>query len=125
MGMEISLIDVGNSLSGFLVTVTVEDGAVAQIVAVEFPDYSDPAAGIQLTGILESLPAPSVTIAAVDLGGVTLQGPIDDVVIATVVVELLASGSTEVSVVAPPRIDDDQGNPVSVALMSGTLDVDP
>ena len=120
-----SLNDVENSLSGFLVTLNVENAALAQIVAVEFPDYSDPDTATELAGLLNSLPASSVTMAAVDLSGSTLQGPFDRVVIATISVELLAPGSTQVSVVPPPRIDDYDGEPVSVTLISGALNIDP
>ena len=123
--MEVSLSDIEPSLSGFQVTVSIGDETLAQIVAVEFADYSDPVTGIQITGILESLPASSVTIAAVDLSQSTLQGPFEDVVIATISVDLLGSGSTLVSVVPPPRIDDYEGQLVSVTLISGSLSIDP
>jgi hypothetical protein len=36
-------------------------------------------------------------------------------------VKLLAAGSTQVSVVAPPRVDDDAGQLVAVTLKSGVL----
>ena len=123
--MEVSLSDVENSIAGFLVTLRVEDGTLAQFVAVEFPDYSDPVTGTQLTRLLDSLPASSITIAAVDLSESTLQGPFDYVVIATISVELLGSGLTQVIVVPPPRIDDYAGQPVSVKLISGVLNIDP
>ena len=123
--MEVSLSNVEISLSGFLITVSVDNAALAQIVAVEFPDYSDPVTTTQLAGIVNPLPASSITIAAVDLSGSTLQGPFDSVVIATIIVELLAPGSTQVSVVPPPRIDDYEGESVPVTLMSGALNIDP
>ena len=110
------------SLSGFLVTVAVEDPAVARIVAVEFPDYSDPITGFQLSVLLGSLPAASVGIAAVDLAG-ALAGPFVTKVLATISVELLAVGSTQVDVVAPPLVDDDAGQLVAVTLKSGALTV--
>ncbi len=118
--LQMSLNAVQVSLSGFFVTVAVEDPAVAQIVAVQFPDYRDPIAGVQLSGLVGSLPAASVGIAAVDLAG-ALAGPFDTKVLATISVELLAAGSTQVSVVAPPRIDDDAGQLVAVTLTSGAL----
>ena len=62
--LEMSLTAVQVSLSGFLVTVAVEDPAIAQIVAVEFRDPSDPITGSQLSGMLGSLPAASAGIAA-------------------------------------------------------------
>ena len=117
-----SLTAVQVSLSGFFITVAVEDPAVAQIVAVEFPNYSDPSTGFQLGGLVGNLPAASVGIAAVDLAG-ALAGPFDTKVLATISVELLAAGSTQVSVVAPPQLDDDTGELVSVMLKSGALNV--
>ena len=110
------------SLAGFFVTVAVEDPAVAEIVAVQFPDYSDPITGVQLSGLLGILPAASVGIAAVDLAG-ALAGPFDTKVLATISVRLLAAGSTQVSVVGPPQVDDDDGQPVAVTLKSGALNV--
>ncbi len=118
--LQMSLNAVQVSLSGFFVTVAVEDPAVARIVAVQFPDYRDPITGDQLSGLLGSLPAASVGIAAVDLAG-ALAGPFESKVLATISVELLASGSTQVSVVAPPRVDDDTGQLVAVTLKSGAL----
>ena len=57
--MVVSLTDVENSLSGFLLTLSIENETLAQIVAVEFPDYSDPVSGMQLTVVLPgSLPGP-------------------------------------------------------------------
>ena len=120
--LQMSLTAVQVSLSGFFVTVAVEDPAVARIVAVQFPDYSDPITGVQLSGLLGSLPASSVGIAAVDLAG-ALAGPFDTKVLATISVELLALGSTQVSVVAPPRVDGDTGQLVAVTLKSGALTV--
>ena len=120
--LQMSLTAVQVSLSGFLVTVSVEDPTVAQIVAVQFPDYSDPVTGFQLSGLLGSLPAASVGIVAVDLAG-TLAGPFDAKVLATISVQLLAPGSTQVSVVAPPRVDDDAGQLVAVTPKPGVLNV--
>ena len=117
-----SLTAVQISLSGFFVAVAVEDPTVARIVAVQFPDYSDPITGVQLSGLLGTLPAASVGMAAVDLAG-ALAGPFDTKVLATISVELLAAGSTQVSVVAPPRVDDEAGQLVTVTLKSGALNV--
>ena len=120
--LQMSLTAVQVSLSGFLVTVAVEDPALAQIVAVQFPDYSDPITGFELSGLLGGLPAASVGIVAVDLAG-ALAGPFETKVLATISVELLAAGSTQVSVVAPPRVDDAAGQLVVVTLKSGVLNV--
>ena len=120
--LQMSLTAVQVSLSGFFVAIAVEDPTVARIVAVQFPDYSDPITGVQLSGLLGTLPAASVGMAAVDLAG-ALAGPFDTKVLATISVELLAAGSTQVSVVAPPRVDDEAGQLVTVTLKSGALNV--
>ena len=101
--------------------VAVENPAVAQIVAVQFPDYSDPITGFQLSGLFGSLRAASVEIMVLDL--LEREQVLITKVLATINVQLLAAGSTQMSVVAPPRIDDDAGQLVAVLLKSGELNV--
>ena len=89
---------------------------------MQFPDYSDPDTGFELSVVLSQLPGQSVTIAAVDLGGV-LQGPFDRALLATFSVELLTPGTTHLLVSGLARLDDSSGAPLGPDLGPGSLTV--
>jgi len=119
--IELSLHNATKSIAGFQVTVSVQNRDIARIAAVQFADYGDPKTGFELTEVMDELPAQYVTIAAVDLGGV-LQGPFSRRVLATVTVELLSRGETQL-VASVLRLDDTSGEPMAPEEISGTLTV--
>ena len=120
--VELALNSGASSIAGFLLTVSVLDAGTARIVGVQFPDYSDPVTGFDLSAVLTQLPSGSATIAAVDLGGV-LQAPFDRVVLATFSVELLGSGTTQLFVSELVRLDNSSGATLSPDLVAGILTV--
>ena len=119
--IELSLHNATKSIAGFQVAVSVQNRSIARIADVQFPDYGDPKTGFELTEVMDELPAQNVTIAAVDLGGV-LKGPFSRRVLATVSVELLSPGETQL-VASVLRLDDTSGEPIDPAEIAGTLTV--
>ncbi len=117
--IELSLQNATKSIAGFQVTVSVQNRGIARIADVQFADYGDPKTGFGLTAVMNELPAQYVTIAAVDLSGV-LKGPFSRRVLATVSVELLSPGETQL-VASVLRIDDTSGEPIVPEEIAGTL----
>ena len=119
--IELSLHNATKSIAGFQVTVSVQNRGIARIAGVQFADYGDPENGFELTEVMDELPAQYVTIAAVDLRGV-LKGPFSRRVIATVFVELLSPGETQL-VASVLRLVDTSGEPIDPEKIAGTLTV--
>ncbi len=117
--IELSLHNATKSIAGFQVTVSVQNRGIARIAEVLFADYGDPKTGFALTEVMDELPAQYVTIAAVDLRGV-LKGPFSRRVLATLSVELLSPGETQI-VASVLHLDDISGEPIDPEEISGTL----
>lgn len=103
-------------LAGYTLNATLQDGAIAKITAVAFPaDFP--------LGSIEPDPVdgPTVRASAVDLGAV-VNGGAFDVLLATLTLELLAVGTTEV-VLEVITLDDDSGFPISSATLAGSITV--
>ena len=119
--IELSLHNATKSIAGFQVMLSVQNQGIARIAGVQFADYGDPKTGFELTAVMDELPAQNVTIAAVDLGGV-LKGPFSRRALATVSVELLSPGETQL-VASVRRLDDTSGEPIDPEEIAGTLKV--
>ena len=88
ISVELALLNATSAIAGFGLTVSVQDASVARIVSVQFPDYSDPGSGFELTSVKADPASGSVSIGAVDLKG-TLKASIRRHVLATLNLELL------------------------------------
>ena len=99
-----------DGLSGFEVSVRVEDPTIARIADV-------PLRGLAL--VAPEPPAPEVRIMKVDLFGL-MDGP--HVVLATIEVELLAAGTTTIAVEVL-KIDDNDGSGLYPAVVGGIVTV--
>ncbi len=124
LGIDIVLEDMITGVSGFQLPISIQDPGMAQITAVQFPDYSDPVTGFELATVTGVLPGSSITITVVDLSG-RLQSPLASTVLATLNVELLGAGSTQIVVSESSRLDDDSGNIITFVTVQGTLTASP
>lgn len=100
-------------LAGFILEVSVADPGIARIVGVDLSDF-----GLSDTG---PLPAAVILLSAVDLSGI-FEGPLERETIATLDLELLAPGETEM-VLRVLMLDDDNGDVVSAEVVHGRLSV--
>ena len=127
ISLEITVANALEGVSGFQLTVTVENASVAQIVSVAFPDYGEvnlgPSLGLVSLTEVSPLPASSVTIAATDLSDV-ITGKPEPQVLATLNVELLSPGPTQLTISESPQLDDDSGDPIAPVLVPGSLTVE-
>ena len=120
--VELALLNVTRAIAGFGLTVSVQDARVARIVSVQFPDYSDPETGFELTSVRANPGSGSVHISAVDLNG-TLQASISRHVLATLNLELLRPGETQLFVADVASLDDLAGNALEPGRVSGVLSI--
>ncbi len=106
-------------VSGFTIVASLSSPANASIVGVEFPDF-----GIVEPGEASLVPGPQVRLAAADVEDLVENGA-TNVVLATLEVEGLAEGTTEVRLVVE-RMDDDQGGELDLArVVNGVVRVVP
>lgn len=103
-------------LAGYTLDATIQDGAIAKITGVAFP--ADFPLG---TIVPDPVDGPTVRASAVDLGAVVNGGDVD-VLLATLTLELLAAGTTEV-VLDVTTLDDDDGFPINSATLAGSIEV--
>lgn len=103
-------------LAGYTLNATLQDGAVAKITGVSFPTEFPLG-----TIVPDPVDGPTVQVSAVDLSSVVNGGDFD-VLLATLTVELLAAGATEV-VLDVTALDDDSGFPVNSATLAGSITV--
>ena len=106
---ELTLPNATSAIAGFGLTVSVQGARVARLVAVQFPDYSDPESGLELTSVKADAGSGSVSIGVVDLKGI-LQASIPRHVLATLDLELFRAGETQLFVADVAGLDDLAGN---------------
>jgi hypothetical protein len=109
--VDITMHEATEGLAGFLLEVSVADPGIARIVGVDLSDF-----GLSETS---PLPATVLSISAVDLTGL-FEGPFERETIATLDLELLTAGETEI-VLQVLKLDDDEGGAVSAEAVHGRL----
>ncbi|WP_157199963.1 PKD domain-containing protein [Methanogenium cariaci] len=97
-------------LSGYNLTVTLDDASVAEVTAVSFPDW----AGINENG---TLPSGSVWIKAADLSDGVSAGAAD-VTLTTLTISGLDGGSANITATVS-LMDDDDGSAIDVTVTGG------
>jgi hypothetical protein len=102
-------------LSGYNITVTVENPAVAEILDVSYPEW----AGIHGNS---TLPSSSVWMKAADLNDI-VQSSTQPVSLGTVVIRGLSAGSSSIRLTTT-AMDDDGGNVLAPASGTGTITVE-
>ena len=100
-------------LSGFILTVSAQNGNVVEFTAVEYPKF----------GLQASTPLPDsiVTLKAVDLADL-IPTETESALLATINVLAKSSGSTSLSITVK-ALDDNDGFPVSLNILQITLEV--
>lgn len=113
VSVSVVISDAKNGISGYSITVAVADPSIVRITNAKLPDF----------GLIQvsELPASSVDIMAVDLPGL-LEGDIKAAELATLSIELLEAGTTDVFLEIH-SLDDDDGNVVMPQLVSGKITV--
>ncbi len=110
---DITMHEATDGLAGFKLEVSVADPGVARIVGVDLSDF-----GLSDTS---PLPAAMLSITAVDLHRL-FEGPFQRETIATLDIELLTPGETEI-VLQVLKLDDDRGDAVFAEAVHGRLSV--
>ncbi|AKB30300.1 cell surface protein [Methanosarcina siciliae T4/M] len=101
-------------LSGYNLTVAIDDPAVVEIVDIEYPSWA-------LITENSTLPGTSIYLKAVD-GEDTVQAGAADVVLATLTVSGKESGSVNLSI-GVDRLDDDSGETIEPEFLTGKIEV--
>lgn len=109
----VTMYEATEGLAGFTLEVSVADPDIARFVGVDLSDF-----GLSDTSLL---PAAVISLSAVDLSDF-FDGPFERETIATLDLELLAPGETEL-VLQVLRLDDDNGDAVSAEAVHGRLSV--
>lgn len=99
ISLQIQIQQAGNGISGLVMDATISDPTIATITGITFPDY-----GLVLTN---GVPGHTATILMADLNAV-LEGVLNNSLMATIEVELLSSGTTQLDAVFM-ILDDDSG----------------
>ena len=110
----ISVDSLPGGLSGYELTVDIDDPAIAEIVDVSYPDW------VSISDN-SSLPNGSIYIKAVD-GNNAIEAGAEDVVLATLTVTGKDMGTTNFTL-GVKRLDDDIGSQINATLEIGTLEV--
>ena len=110
----ISVDSLPGGLSGYELTVDIDDPAIAEIVGIEYPDW------VSISDN-SSLPNGSIYIKAVD-GNNAIEAGAEDVVLATLTVNGKDMGTTNFTL-GVKRLDDDTGAEINATLEIGTLEV--
>ncbi|WP_321429181.1 leucine-rich repeat protein [uncultured Methanolobus sp.] len=110
----ISVDSLPGGLSGYELTVDIDDPAIAEIVDVSYPDW------VSISDN-SSLPNGSIYIKAVD-GNNAIEAGAEDVVLATLTVAGKDMGTTNFTL-GVKRLDDDTGAQINATLEIGTLEV--
>ncbi|AKB37164.1 cell surface protein [Methanosarcina siciliae C2J] len=101
-------------LSGYNLTVALDDPAIAEIVDIEYPSWA-------LITQNSSLPGTSIYMKTVDLEDAVKEGAAD-VVLATLTVSGKEKGSANLSI-GVKRLEEDSGDSIEPALLAGTIEV--
>ena len=113
VSLPISLSHAPEGMSGFRLTVRMDNPGVAQFVNMEFPDFGM----IDFTVISNS----EVRIAAADVNDLVQAGAID-ILLGAAVISSLSEGSTNVSLIVD-AMDDEIGNEIAPNVSNGTLTI--
>ncbi len=112
--MEIVLENVTTGVSGFQLTMRVDDPSVATIEGIDFPDYADPITFFSFNSTIPLPPTVSTTITAVDLGQAIEPDSPTGYVLFTLQIRLLSVGTTSVTVTSIGKLSDDSGADIVV-----------
>lgn len=101
-------------ISGFAISIRMEDPSIGEISAVALPEWAE-------LSDIAGVPGPEVMIMAADMQGV-VENDAAGILLATLSVKGLSSGTTEV-LLEDPIFDDDDGNDLAPALSGLSLTV--
>lgn len=113
VAIPINLSEAPSGVSGYNITVSMSNPGVANIDAVDLPDFG-------LTSVTHNSSS-EVNIQAVDLNTVIRSGAVNPT-LSTLTMQTLKTGSTDF-VISVTTLDNDGGFPIGAAIMTGTLNV--
>jgi len=111
--VEINITGLTNGISGYDLTVSLENNAIAEIVDVELPDFGLPD--------VKKISSSEVTIRAVDLKDIIPSGKAQ-ALLATLRIQGIRLGTTNINVVIN-AMDDDDGNPMESHVNTSVIKV--
>jgi hypothetical protein len=113
--VNITLADLQNGLSGYNITLTVENPSLADIISVDFPEW------VTLKDY-SNLPSNTVWIKAVDLNE-KVQGNVSEITLAKITLKIKRIGISQLAITSY-EIDDDEGSQIDITIQNGTILVD-
>ena len=120
--MEVVLENVTAGVSGFQLTIQVDDPSVATIDSVDFPDYADPITGFSFNSAIPLPPTASTTVTAVDLGQAIEPNSPTRYVLFTLQIRLLSTSTTSITVSSIVKLNDDVGADIDVVqIIAGSV----
>ncbi len=122
--MDIVLENVTTGVSGFQLTVQVDNPSVATIESIVFPDYDDPITGFSFNSAIP-LPPASTIVTAVDLGQAIEPDSPTGYILLTLQIKLLSASTTSVTVSNIGKLNDDSGADIVIGqTIPGSVTVD-
>ena len=109
---NITISSLPNGLSGYNLTISMDNSSIAEIESIEFPEWATLHAN-------SSLPSSVVWIKAVDLNKNVGAGT-TNVVLATVTIKSKREGSSSINI-SVRKIDDDEGYPIDIVIENASL----
>lgn len=110
--VNVTLTDLKNGLSGYNITITVENSPLADIISVDFPEWAT-------LNDHSDLPSKSVWIKAVDLNE-KVQGNLSEILLAKITLKTKRIGVSQLTVTSY-EIDDDEGFQIDPIIQNGTI----
>ncbi|MCH8825847.1 MAG: hypothetical protein IIB16_02730 [Chloroflexi bacterium] len=118
--LNIVLSDAPNGFSGFHAIVTVDDPSIATITNVQYNSLLSPT---NVLTLLLTLPADEAVLFAADVG-TAIQNGATDVVLATITLDVLSVGQTQLDVTLGSfGVQEEDGSIMVVDLVGGVLTV--
>ena len=112
-GINITLSEVQNGLSGYNLTISLSNTSIAEIISVSFPEWA-------ALHDNSTLPGDSVWIKAADLNDQIKSGA-TNISLATLTIRGDSPGNTSISAMVT-KMDDDNGNPINPSTDPGNFD---
>jgi hypothetical protein len=112
-GINITLNEVQNGLSGYNLTISLSNTSIAEIISVSFPEWA-------ALHDNSTLPGDSVWIKAADLNDQIKSGT-TNISLATLTIRGDSPGDTSI-IAMVTKMDDDNGNPINPSTDPGNFD---
>jgi len=115
VSLPITLYHAKDGLSGFDLTISMENGQVAEFAAVELPDFG-------ISQVLGEFPCSKVSITAVDLKNIVSPNS-EQAILAQLKIKAISPGETKINI-SLQGMYDENGKPINPQVICGQVKVD-